>query len=210
MDAGQQGYSGAGIIPVSPCPFEFGLSTFQEVRPASSSFQLPKSISHCIIWTVAGSDVLKKGLFRQAFPNQVACISKPTRSLSVPHTWNAAGDLERNRLSHEASLWRPLTCKSTTVHEYRQAKLKGRIDCAGRSRSTYGAPTSHEPQARATIEKSREGTTFLPPAKLICSATGLNFENNPKLSSVGHFQSEQAFTPPTHFRMLFGFFRKVR
>ena len=34
------------------------------------------------------------------------------------------------------------------------------------------------------------------------------FENYPKLSSVGHFQSEQAFTPPTHFRTLFGFSEK--
>ena len=51
LDAGEQGCSGAGIIPVSPCPF--GLSKFQEVRPAWSSLQLPKSISHCVRWTAA-------------------------------------------------------------------------------------------------------------------------------------------------------------
>ena len=66
---------GAGRIPVNPCPF--GLSKFQEVRPASSSFQLPKSISHCVIRTVAGSDVLKKDSSDKlsqtkwlAYPNQ--------------------------------------------------------------------------------------------------------------------------------------------
>ena len=40
----------AGIIPVSPCPFSF--SKFQDDRPASSSLQLPKSITHCVIRTV--------------------------------------------------------------------------------------------------------------------------------------------------------------
>ena len=99
LDAGEQGCSGAGIIPVSSCLF--GLSKFQEVQPASSYFQLPKSISHYVIRTVA--DVLNKGLFGLAFPNQVACISKPTRLLSVLHTWNAARELERNRLSHDRS-----------------------------------------------------------------------------------------------------------
>ena len=43
LDAGarEQGCSGAGIIPGSQCPV--GLSKFQEVRPASSSFQLPRA-----------------------------------------------------------------------------------------------------------------------------------------------------------------------
>ena len=95
LDAGEQGCS--GIVPVRPCPVTpFDLSKFQEVRPAWSSLELPKSISHCVRRTVAGSDVLKKGLFG-SFPNQVACISKPTRSLSVLHKWNAAGDREIER-----------------------------------------------------------------------------------------------------------------
>ena len=89
----------------------------------------------------------KKGLFG-SFPNQVACISKPTRSLSVLHTWNAAGDREIER-RHDF-----LTSSKTDL-------------------------LSH-----------------------------WTFENYPKLSSVGHFQSEQAFTPPTHFRTLFGFLEK--
>ena len=146
LDAGEQGCS--GIIPVRPGPVTpFDLSKFQEVRPAWSSLELPKSISHCVTRTVAGSDVLKKGLFG-SFPNQVACISKPTRSISVLHKWNAAGDRE--------------------------------------------------------IERRRDFFTS--------SKTDLlsdwTFENYPKLSSVGHFQSEQAFTPPTHFRTLFGFSEK--
>ena len=58
LDGGKQGCSGAGIIPVSSCPF--GLSKFQEVRPASSSFQLPKSSSHCVIGTVAERMFCKK------------------------------------------------------------------------------------------------------------------------------------------------------
>ena len=124
LDAGERGCSGAGIILVSPCPF--GLSKFQEVRPAWSSLQLPKSISHCVRWTVAQSDVLKRGLFRSS-PNEVACTSKPTRSLLVLHTWNAARELERNRLSHPASPWRlmPLTRKSTTWKLPRKAETCG-------------------------------------------------------------------------------------
>ena len=128
LDAGEQGCSGAGIIPVSPCPF--GLSKFQEVRPAWSSLQLPKSISHCVRWTVALSDVLKRGLFRSS-PNQVACTSKPTGSFLVLHTWNAAGELERNRLSHLASPWililLPLTCTSTTWKLPSKAKRANRL-----------------------------------------------------------------------------------
>ena len=84
----------------------------------------------CVRWTVALSDVLKRGLFRSS-PNQVACTSKPTRSLLVLHTWNAAGELERNRLSHLASPWifilLPLTCKSTTWKLPSKAKRANRL-----------------------------------------------------------------------------------
>ena len=130
-------------------------------------------------------------LFRSS-PNQVACTSKPTRSLLVLHTWNAAGKLERNRLSHLASPWiLPLTCKSTT---WKLPRPKGRIDCAGHGKSTLtrpGAPTSHEPQARGTIEKSRKGTDFLPQAGLICSATGL-------LKIVQSYPVSDIFNPNRH------------
>ena len=186
--AGEQGCSGAGIIPISPCPF--GLSKFQEVRPASSSFKLPEYLSLRSMDCHRIGNQFEKGFFRLAFPNQVACISKPTRSLSVLHTRNAAGELERNiawatKLHHEG-LWH-----MNLLHEYRQAKLKGRIDCADRGRSTYGAPTSHEPQARATVEKSREGTTFLPQARLICSATGL-------LKIIQSYPVSDIFNPNRH------------
>ena len=53
---------------------------------------------------------------------------------------------------------------------------------------------------RTSIQRSRR-TADLP------AAMGLS-KKNAKLSSVGHFQSEQAFTPPTHFRTLFGFSEK--
>ena len=93
------------------------------------------------------------------------------------------------------------------LHEYRQARLKGRIDCAGRCKSTYGAPTSHNPQARRTIRKSKRRHNFLPQARQICSVTVLlKIIQSCPVSYI--VQSEQAFTPPTHFRTLFGFSEK--
>ena len=198
----EQGCSGAGIIPGSQCPF--GLSKFQEVRPAPSSFQLPKSLSHCVIRTVARSDVLKKKDFRPVFPDQVACISKPTRSLSVLHTWNAVAELERNRLSHEASPWRHVNL----LHKYCQARLKGRIDCAGRGRSTYRAPTFHEPQGRATIEKSREGTTFY--LQQDWSAQPLDFWRLSKVIQCRTFSIRTGIYPTHPLPNVVRIFRKVR
>ena len=125
---GEQGCSGAGIIPISTCPF--GLSKFQEVWPSCFEFfqtakeylSLRNTDCHRI------RNQFEKRFCRLAFPNQVACIPKPTRSLSVLHTQNAAGELERNiySLSHEASPWRPLICESTTWKLPSKAKQSGR------------------------------------------------------------------------------------
>ena len=95
------------------------------------------------------------------------------------------------------------------LHEYRQARLKGRIDCAGRGRSTYEVTDSRPPTILKQEARSRNQEK---PQLFTSSKTDLlshcTFENHPKLSSVGHFQSEQAFTPPKHFRTLFGFSEK--
>ena len=126
LDAGEQGSSGAGIIPVSPCPS--GLSKYQEVWPASSSFQLPRSISHGVIRTVAGSDVLKKGLFGLVFPNQVACISNQrgrfqfyTHEMQL-ESWNEIDWATKLRRP-----WRPLACNSTTWISPSKAKRANRL-----------------------------------------------------------------------------------
>ena len=152
----------------------------------------------------------KKGLFRSS-PNQVACTSKPTRSLLVLHTRNAAGELERNRLSHLASPWILISMPLTNrLHGNCQARLRGRIDCAGHGKSTL-IRSPHLPRASSKrndreIERRHRLHVFtLSRTDLLSHWT---FENCPKLSSVGHFQSEQAFTPPTHFRTLFGFSEK--
>ena len=101
----------------------------------------------------------------------------------------------------------PLTCKSTTWKLPSKARRVNRLRRPPGKSTLIRSPTSHEPQARGTIEKSREGTDFFTSSRtdLLSHWT---FENCPKLSSVRHFQSEQAFTPPTHFRTLFGFSEK--
>ena len=103
----------------------------------------------------------------------------------------------------------PLTCKSTTWKLPSKAK-KGwiAIDCAGHGKSTL-IRSPHLPRASSKrndreIER-RHGVFNSSRTDLLSHWT---FENCPKLSSVGHFQSEQAFTPPTHFRTLFGFSEK--
>ena len=182
---------------ISPCPF--GLSKFQEVRPASSSFKLLKSISHSVIRTVTGSEIsLKKGFF------QLACISKPTRSLfSSTHTkcgWRAG---EKYSLSHEASPRRPLTCESTNTAKQGESIAPTAVtDLLAEPRP----PTSLKQEQRSRNRETAQ--LFYLKQDWSWSAQPLDFWNYPKLSSVGHFQSEQAFTPPTHFRTLFGFSEK--
>ena len=86
--------------------------------------------------------------------------------------------------------------------------VKGRIDCAGHGKSTL-IRSPHLPRAssmRNDREIERRHRFFTTSKTDLLSHW--TFENCPKLSSVGHFQSEQAFTPPTHFRTLFGFSEK--
>ena len=89
-----------------------------------------------------------------------------------------------------------------------ETRLKGRIDCAGHGKSTL-IRSPHLPRAsskRNDREIERRHRFFTSSRTDLLSHW--TFENCPKLSSGGHFQSEQAFTPPTHFRTLFGFSEK--
>ena len=108
-----------------------------------------------------------KGLFRHASPNHVTRLHLQTNTVTFSSTNMKCGWREidwATKLCREG-LWH------VKLHEYHQ-RLNGRIERCDRGRSTYEAPTSHNPQARGTIEKSREGTTFYL-KRLICSATGL-------------------------------------
>ena len=69
-----------------------------------------------------------------------------------------------------------------------------------------------EPQPSTSLKQEQRSRNREKARLFTSSKTDLlshwTFEDYPKLSSVGHFQSEQAFTPPTHFRTLFGFSEK--
>ena len=94
------------------------------------------------------------------------------------------------------------------LHENCRARLKGRIDCAGHGKSTLiRSPHLPRPSSKRNDREIERRHRFFTSTRtdLLSHWTS---ENCPKLSSVGHFQSEQAFTPPIHFRTLFGFSEK--
>ena len=147
-----------------------------------------------VIQTVAGSDVPKP---RRLHPQTNTVTFSSTHEMWL-ESWREVD-------------WAMKLCREGLWHvklqEYRQAGLKGRIDCAGRCRSTVTEPRP------PTILKQEARSRNQDKAQLFTSSktdllSHCTFENHPKLSSVGHFQSEQAFTPPTHFRTLFGFSEK--
>ena len=117
LDAGKQGCSGAGIILVGPC--SFGLSKFQEVRPVSTSFQLPKSTSYCVIQTVTGGDVLKKGLFGRAF--QQSSLHFETNTIAFSSTHMKCGRRAGEKQTGPRSFRGPWHVN--LPHEYRQAPV---------------------------------------------------------------------------------------
>ena len=132
----------------------------------------------------------KKRTLRSSIPKP-SCLYPQTntvafRSTRMKYGWRAGQKLNTDWATRCKGLWHV-----NLLHEYRQARLKPRIDCASRGRSTYRGPTSHEPQGRTTIKKLREGTTFLPQARLTCSATGL-------LNIIQSYPVSDIFNPNRH------------
>ena len=83
-----------------------------------------------------------------------------------------------------------------------EGRLKGGSIATGRAASVDLAT---EPRP---LTCTRPQTSLQRSRKIADLPAAMGLSKNAKLSSVGHFQSEQAFTPPTHFRTLFGFSEK--
>ena len=81
---------------------------------------------------------------------------------------------------------------------------KGGSIATGRAASVDLATEPRPPRAR------RHEPQYNAQGRLLPASRNWDFKNA-KLSSVGHFQSEQAFTPPTHpLPNVVRIFRKVR